>query len=528
MNRAIGGVVLAFCISCAGAGTPRPAAQSKGAVPAALATAQGSAAPASATDALKVGDEVFGQWIDGNWYPGKISKLNADGTYAVNYNDGDVSPSLPVDKVRRTPNVSVPSVEPTIPDTPAGKTLRAWLDQFNSGDEARMRAFAEQYKTPGPELGFSKQTGGFHLLSIRKSDRLAITFLVKEKASATVAVGWLDVKDADPAPITSLMILAIPPGMTADDMDKKLDAVTRTRVLDAIVAKLTDLYVYPEVAKKMEQALRDHAKNGAYDAVGESRAFAKLLTEQLQAVSHDLHLHVNFVPMVLPEKDPEPTAEDKARMRKELESFNCGFQKSERLDGNIGYVKFNMFADPEICGPKATAALGPLGDVDALIFDLTDNGGGDPEMVAFVSSYLFAKRTHLSDIYGRKENKTTQYWTKPDVPGKKLTKQPVYVLTSRRTFSAAEEFAYNLKNLKRATIVGETTGGGAHPTMGVRLDEHFMIAVPFARSVNPITKTNWEGTGVEPDVKVPADQALDTAKKLAAEQIAKPKRTRTK
>jgi C-terminal processing protease CtpA/Prc len=308
--------------------------------------------------------------------------------------------------------------------------------------------------------------------------------------------------------------------MTAADMDRKLDAATRTRVIDAVVARLAELYVFPEMAKKMEQALREHQKNGAYDAIGNSRAFAALLTEQLQAVSRDRHLSVNFVPMVVPDGEPgEPSAEDKAKFREHLERMNCGFDKAERLDGNIGYVKFDMFGDAEICGPKATAALASLGDVDALIFDLRQNGGGQPEMVAFVCSYLFAKRTHLNDIYDRKENKTTQYWTKPKVPGKKFTKQPVYVLTSQRTFSGAEEFTYNLKNLKRATIVGETTGGGAHPTTGKRLDDHFMIGVPFARAINPITKTNWEGTGVEPDVKVPADQALDEAKKLAAAKI---------
>lgn len=140
-------------------------------------------------------------------------------------------------------------------------------------------------------------------------------------------------------------------------------------------------------------------------------------------------------------------------------------------------------------------------------------------MVTFVSSYLFAKKTHLNDIYERKANKTTQSWTNPDVPGKKFAKQPVFVLTSHDTFSGAEDFAYGLKNVKRATIVGETTGGGAHPTNTARLGDHFMIGIPFARSISPITKTDWEGTGVEPDVKVPADQALETAKRLAAEGL---------
>jgi len=108
------------------------------------------------------------------------------------------------------------------------------------------------------------------------------------------------------------------------------------------------------------------------------------------------------------------------------------------------------------------------------------------------------------------------------VPGPRLAGKPVFVLTSKHTFSGAEEFTYNLKNLKRATIIGETTGGGAHPVSGHRIDDHFMIGVPFARAVNPVSKTNWEGTGVEPDVKVPADQALDVAKKTAAEKIRTP------
>jgi retinol-binding protein 3 len=159
--------------------------------------------------------------------------------------------------------------------------------------------------------------------------------------------------------------------------------------------------------------------------------------------------------------------------------------------------------------------------VDAIIIDLRENGGGDPKMVAYISSHLFAEPTHLNDLYNRKEDKTTEYWTLRDVPGARLAGKPVFVLTAKRTFSGAEEFSYNLKNLKRATIIGETTGGGAHPVSGHRIDDHFFIGVPFARAINPISKTNWEGTGVEPDVKVPASEALDVAKKMAAEQIKK-------
>jgi C-terminal processing protease CtpA/Prc len=230
-----------------------------------------------------------------------------------------------------------------------------------------------------------------------------------------------------------------------------------------------------------------------------------------------------FSPEVLPKGEPKRTPDDEARMRTELERDNCAFEKVERLPSNIGYLKFNAFLDPAICVPTAMAAMNFLGNVDAIIFDLRANGGGDPKMIAFISTYLFGEPTHLNDLYNRKEDSTTQYWTMPYVPGKKLTGKPVFVLTSKRTFSGAEEFSYNLKNLKRATIIGETTGGGAHPVSGHRVDDHFMIGVPFAKAVNPISKTNWEGTGVEPDVKVPANEALDVAKKMAAEQVMKKK-----
>jgi C-terminal processing protease CtpA/Prc len=203
-----------------------------------------------------------------------------------------------------------------------------------------------------------------------------------------------------------------------------------------------------------------------------------------------------------------------------MEEANCGFEKVEHLSGNVGYLKFNFFADPEICGGTAVAAMNFLANVEALIVDLRQNGGGDPKMVALVSTYLFATPTHLNDLWERKSGETQQYWTLPYVPGKRLPTVPVFVLTSHRTFSGGEEFTNNLKVLRRATIVGEVTGGGAHPVAGHRIDDRFTIGVPFARAINPTTKTNWEGVGVEPDVKVPAAEALTTAQALAAKELA--------
>ena len=406
--------------------------------------------------------------------------------------------------------------QPAFPDTPAGRTLKAWFEAFNSGDRARIEAYIQKYDPSRPvdnQMNFRNQTGGFDLLSIDKSEPTHIEFHVKEKAGPTTAIGRLDVKDAD-REVTGFGIRALPPGVT--DANFTIDAAERQRAIDGALAMLNEFYVYPETAKKMEEAVRARQKAGEYNSITNGDAFAEKLTADLREVSHDKHLGVSFSPAALP-KGPPSGGPDEAAMRRQLERMNCGFEKVEWLRPNIGYLKFNMFANPAICGPTASAAMNFLANVDSLIVDLRENGGGDPKMVAYISSYLFDEKTHLNDLYNRKEDKTEEFWTSTDVPGKRLGgKVPVFVLTAKRTFSGAEEFTYNLKNLKRATIVGETTGGGAHPVSGHRIDDHFMIGVPFARAINPISKTNWEGVGVEPDVKASAAEALEVAKKLAA------------
>jgi len=412
---------------------------------------------------------------------------------------------------------------PNIPDTPAGHTLKAWLDAFNSGDRATEEKYLKAYdpeRSLDDEMRFRGMTGGFILMQILKSDPQRIEFMVKERNSDTVGIGKMEVKPGEPAKVASFGLRAVPPGTKAADLSFKVDAATRARVIDGAVAALKETYVFPETAKKMEEAVRAHQQKGDYDAIPDGDDFAKRLTDDFQAISHDKHLHVMFSPAALPDFDnqkPDPKRE--AEERKDMERMNCGFKKAEILEGNIGYLKFDFFADPGICGPTVVAAMNFLANVDAVIFDLRENGGGDPKMVAFVSSYLFRERTHLNDLWMRKGDVTDQYWTDPYVPGKRLDGKPAFVLTSKNTFSGGEEFTNNLKVLKRAKIVGETTGGGAHPVRGHRITEHFGIGVPFARAVNPVTRTNWEGTGVEPDVKVSASAALEEAIKLATEGI---------
>ena len=412
---------------------------------------------------------------------------------------------------------------PAIPDTPAGRTFKAWLEAFNSGDRAQLDAYFHKYDPGKPvdqEMHFRGMTGGFDLLQIVKSEPLRLEFLVKERRSETTAIGKLEVKEGDPAQVVGFGVRAVPPGTKMSDLNYKIDTATRARVIDGAITQLNESYVFPETAKKMGDSVKAKQKKGYYDSVIDGDAFAKMLTDNFQEVSHDKHLRVNFSPAPMPDRpDGPPNAEDRARYRKDMERMNCGFDRVEILSGNVGYLKFNFFADPDVCGPTAVAAMNFLANVDAIIFDLRENGGGDPKMIAFLSTYLFSEPTHLNDIWERKDDSTHQYWTLPYVSGKRLDGKPAYVLTSKQTFSGAEEFSYNLKNLKRATLIGETTGGGAHPVSGHRIDAHFMIGVPFARAINPISKTNWEGTGVEPDVKVLAADALATAQKLAAEKL---------
>jgi hypothetical protein len=429
-------------------------------------------------------------------------------------------------RAQQAPPKSQAVEKPTLADTPAGRTFKAWFAAFNSGDKGLIEAYCRTYdpsKSVDDEMQFRGMTGGFDLLQIVKSEKLRLVVLVKEQRSETRAIANLEVKDGEPAEVVSFDLQAIPPGNSVSDLAFTIDAATRAQVIEGAIAKLDEFYVFPETSKKMGEAVRARLKRGEYDSVTDGEAFAKMLTDNFQEVSHDKHLRVNFIPAKMPD-GPEgaPSADQVAQFHEQMEHMNCGFDKVEILSGNVGYVKFDMFADPNICGPTATAAMNFLANVDAIIFDLRENGGGDPKMVAFVSSYLFSSRTHLNDLWTRKTNHTEEYWTSADVPGKRLDGKPAFVLTSKGTFSGAEEFTYNLKNLKRATIVGETTGGGAHPVAGHRIDDHFMIGVPFARAINPITKTNWEGTGVEPDVKVPAADALATAQKLAAEKLVSP------
>lgn len=312
---------------------------------------------------------------------------------------------------------------------------------------------------------------------------------------------------------------------SGDQPDGTLDAAARAAVIDAFITALEKEYVFPETAARMADDLRARRDAGEYDRVTSAREFARMLTEHTRAISKDGHLNVNYSHEPVDAPPPGEASGLSPEQLAEIAEFaarvNFGFEKVERLEGNVGYLDLRGFMPTVIAGETAAAAMTFLSRCDAVIIDLRANGGGEPAMVAFLTSYLFDDEPiHLNDLYDRPSDATHQWWTLPFVPGRRLgAKKPVYVLTSRRTFSAAEEFTYNLKNLKRATIVGETTGGGAHPGTFRRLGEHFVAFIPSGRAINPVSGTNWEGTGVAPDIAVPANQALKTAQIAALQAV---------
>jgi retinol-binding protein 3 len=275
--------------------------------------------------------------------------------------------------------------------------------------------------------------------------------------------------------------------------------------------------VFPDVAEEMSLHLRSRLAAGAYDTIRTVPVLAESLNDELRALSHDKHLRILYLDPDAPDNEPGITEPERERRKvEEGRRRNYGFERVERLEGNVGYLDLRSFFDAKYAGETASAAMNFLANADAVIFDLRQNGGGEPNMVQFLLSYLFDRPAHLNDFVGRGGGQLRQYWTLPDVPGPCRTGTPVYVLTSGATFSAAEEFVYDLQSFHRAVIVGEVTGGGAHMVRTVRFPSlHVGVGLPFARAVNPNTGTNWEGKGITPDVRVPADHAL-TAAHLAA------------
>lgn len=293
-------------------------------------------------------------------------------------------------------------------------------------------------------------------------------------------------------------------------------AAERHRVVAGAAKDLRASYFDSNVAQTTADALLAHEKHGDDNGATTGPLFAHLLTAQMHDASHDLHLVVEYSQNSLPNGPPPQTPESLARYRAAMEQQHCMIRSAALLPHNIGYLKLDFFPDPSVCAPAATAAMSAVNHADAVIFDLRDNSGGFPAMVSLIASWLF---DHPVYMYGPRAAPTEQSWTHSPVPGSLLADKPVYILTSASTWSGAEQFSYDLKMLKRATLVGDTTRGGAHAGVFHRIDEHFGIGIPDVRPVNPYSDHDWEGVGVQPDVPVHAADTLATAEKLAEHQL---------
>jgi C-terminal processing protease CtpA/Prc len=305
--------------------------------------------------------------------------------------------------------------------------------------------------------------------------------------------------------------------------DTTIDAARRGRVIDTLLARLEASYVFPEKVPALAKELRARIARGRYDRLESAVAFADTLTADLLELVKDRHLRVRYTDTPLPrtrpqERPPTPAEQERTRAQARAESYGLG--RVELTPDSIGFLEVRDFGWPADAVEEGYAeAMRRVAHAHALIIDIRRNGGGTPYSVALLSSYLLAADSiHLNSIYWRAEDRTEEFWTRRVLAGPRYgSRKPLVILTSNRTFSAAEEFAYNLQAMKRAVIVGEVTRGGANPGQGERLDDHFFAFVPTGRAINPVTHSNWEGVGVQPAMKVAADRAEEEALRLIRE-----------
>jgi C-terminal processing protease CtpA/Prc len=324
---------------------------------------------------------------------------------------------------------------------------------------------------------------------------------------------------------TTLIIIQNPVKAQNESRGKLLDTEGKVQTINSISELLNNNYIFPEVAKKMGDYVSSQLNSGAYENITDPMEFAQQMTNDLLSISKDKHIRVGYSPQQVKEmremrsKQLRPEEEDRLYLE-QLKSDNFGFKKVEVLPGNVGYIDFRYFGPGHLLKEKVASVMGFVENCDALIFDMRYNGGGDPTGIQLICSYLFGdKPVHLNDLYFRPRDTTEEFWTLEKIDGNRMPDVPVYVLTSSFTFSGAEEFSYNLKNLDRATIVGQTTGGGAHPGGTEIVNDDFIINIPTGRAINPYTKTNWEGTGVSPDIEIDSRDALIKSHILALEKI---------
>jgi hypothetical protein len=297
-----------------------------------------------------------------------------------------------------------------------------------------------------------------------------------------------------------------------------VDGATRARTIDTLVDLLNRHYVAPRTARQIEALLRKRQQDGKYDAMTNGGQFAAQLTADLASVAHDLHMKVKFTRRLLrPGRELAP-ATNAAALADPMHKY--GVANVDHLSPAIGYLRITAFPSRSLVKARYASALNRLSDTDALIIDVRDNHGGSTESVALLISYFVDGPTRLNDFWSRDSGRTTQTWTEDTLDGKRYGgRKPVVILAGPGTASGGEELAYTMQALRRATVIGERTLGAANPIALHRLGDHFFAAIPDSRPISPITHTNWEGSGVTPDIDARSADALVVAKEMLHRQL---------
>jgi Peptidase family S41 len=317
-----------------------------------------------------------------------------------------------------------------------------------------------------------------------------------------------------------LLTLILSVSLHAQLPDPELTAADRRQIAEAFAARVETSYVLAEPAKKIAAAIRENIRKGEYDNVTPASAFSERLVRDARAVQNDRHLRVAVASQVIPadyDGSRPPGPEQKKQFANEVRRSNFGVTEVKRMEGNVGYVDIEVFPPLEFAKTPLDGAILYLANTDALIIDARRHRGGDPETVAYLVSWFVPEGTVINETFTRSSGEKKSYIA-GKLPGPRYDKK-VYVLTSKRTFSGGEELAYDFQALKRGTLFGEVTGGGAHPTGAYRIHDRFFAYIPHRQSINPVTKTNWEGVGVKPDVAVAADDALKVAHEAALKDL---------
>jgi hypothetical protein len=283
-------------------------------------------------------------------------------------------------------------------------------------------------------------------------------------------------------------------------------------IIEKLNKILSERYVFEETAAKIVGTLKTNLEAGKYQTQNEAQSFAGAINKDMSEIANDKHLMLEYNPgfaSELQDKIDNPEKYDKQRSA-QLQKNNYGFREMKLTPENIGYLRFNSFPDLKYSQGSIEASMEFLKNADVLIIDLTSNGGGRPETVQLMCSYFFDSKPRLLNSLKSKTEKK-DYYTLRDINGKRMIKQPVFILVGSNTFSAAEEFAYNMQTQKRAILIGETTGGGANDNVFLPLPKGFVVSVSISQAINPITNTNWEGVGVKPDIEVSQSKAYTTA-----------------